>query len=353
MTASARAGVFGRATSVGTRVKPAVGPLARGARTGGTTVQSPSPTSIALARLRENRIFIGAAIVFCMVILVCATAPMWESKWAGRTATEQNLSGTVEIGGKEKPAVKQDGRPGIGPGFHREYTLGSDQLGRDVLMRALRGGRVSLIVGFCAALLGMAGAIVLGTTAAFKRGMWDSAISRFVDFMLCFPMLLMMIALSTALAMRDLGPIQRGSMPLLIIILGFSAIWGMTRIVRGLVLGLAEKEFVEAARAMGGGDGRIMFRHMLPNISNQVVTYFGLMFSGMIVAEAGLSYLGVGILPPGMSWGTGIGDGTVYSMVAWWVTLVPGMFIILTAASVNLIGQAIEEAFDPKNLTGR
>jgi peptide/nickel transport system permease protein len=140
---------------------------------------------------------------------------------------------------------------------------------------------------------------------------------------------------------------------LLVLILGIGGIAGMTRIIRGLVLGLAEKEFVEAAKAMGSGDMRIMFRHMLPNISGALVTYFGLIVTGMVIGEAGLSYLGIGILPPGMSWGTGIGDGVPYVTSAWWVTMVPGTFIMLFAVSVNLIGQAVEEAFDPKNLQGR
>jgi peptide/nickel transport system permease protein len=305
-----------------------------------------------LARLNENTPFKISVVVFLCIILGAVTVPFWESHWAGRSAEEQNISGTVEIGGKKVEAVKIDGRPNIAPGFHRTYTFGSDGLGRDVFMRSLRGGRVSLMAGFFAAIIGMSGAVVLGTAAGYKRGMVDTVISRWVDFMLCFPMLLLMVAMSGALALRDFGPIQRGSLPLLIVVLGFGAIPGMTRLVRSLVLGLAEKEFVEAAKAMGGSDARIMFRHMLPNISNQLVTFFGLMVSGMIVAEAGLSFLGIGILPPAMSWGTGIGDGTVYSMVAWWVTIIPGAFIAATATSINLIAMGIEEAFDPKKLGG-
>jgi len=220
-------------------------------------------------------------------------------------------------------------------------------------MRTLRGGRTSLLAGFGAAILGMFGAIMLGTIAGYKGGWFDTLITRWVDFMLCFPTLLLMVAMSTALATRSFGPIHRGSVGLLIIILGTGAIPGMTRMIRALVLGLAEREFVEAARAMGGTDARIMFRHMLPNISNALVTYFGLMVSGMIIAEAGLSYLGLGILPPGMSWGSGIGDGVPYYMTAWWITLIPGGFIVLVATSVNLIGMAIEQAFDPKSLGGR
>jgi len=306
-----------------------------------------------MLRLRENRLFVVACAMFGTILLLTMSAPLFEQHWAGRTAQEQNLSGKATIGGKQIEAVKLDGRPNIGPGFHREYMLGSDALGRDVFMRALRGGRVSLLAGFGAAFIGMFGAIILGTVAAYKRGRWDTVISRWADFMMSFPSLLLLVAMSTALATRDIGPIERGSLPLLVMILGFGAIPAMTRIVRSLVLGLTEKEFVEAALALGGSDSRVMFRHMLPNISNALVTYFGLMVAGMIIAEAGLSFLGVGILPPGLSWGTGIGDGSVYAMVAGWVVLVPGAFVMATALSVNLIVMGIEEAFDPKQLGGK
>ncbi len=334
-------------------VLPQVGPLARGKSHDNTAQQSPSPTEIAKRRLREDRVFKVSCVIFALVIIACMSAPMMESRWAGRTATEQNLSGSVKISGKEKEVVRLDGMPGIGPGFHREYTLGSDVLGRDVFMRALRGGRVSLLAGFGAATLGMFGAIFFGTIAGYKRGMWDAVISRTIDFMLCFPSLLLMVAMSAALATRSIGPIQRGSLGLLIVVMGTLAIPGMARLVRSLVLGLAEKEFVEAAKALGGNDARIMFRHMLPNISSVLVTYYGLMVSGMIIAEAGMSYLGLGILPPEMSWGTGISDGVPYYTTAPWITLVPGAFIVLIATSVNLIGMSVEKAFDPKNLGGK
>ena len=317
------------------------------------TAPSPSPTQIALARLRENRSFQISSVIFLSILLMCLAAPLFETAWAGRSATDQNLSGSVLIGGHKVEAVKADGTPGIGPGFHRAYMLGSDSLGRDVFMRALVGGRVSLMAGFGAALLGMTGAVLLGTIAGYKGGWFDAAISRWVDFMLCFPMLLLMVSMSAALATRTIGPIHRGSLALLIIVLGGGSIPGMTRMIRALVLGLAECEFVEAARAMGATDSRIMFRHMLPNISNALVTYFGLMVSGMVIAEAGMSYLGLGILPPSMSWGSGIGDGVPYYLTAWWITMVPGGFIVLMATSVNLIGMAIEQAFDPKSLGGR
>jgi peptide/nickel transport system permease protein len=329
-----------------------VGPLARGDERTQAPV-SLSPTQLAMLRLKENRTFKVSCVIFLSIVIMCVAAPVFERYWAGRSAADQNLSGSVMIGGKQVEAVAADGTPNIGPGFHLKYTLGSDELGRDVFMRALEGGRVSLLVGFGAALFGMAGAVVLGTAAGFKRGWVDTIISQWVDFMLCMPVILLMVAVSTALAMHPLGPIHRGSILLLILVLGFGAMPGMTRMIRGLVLGLAEKEFVEAARALGGGDARVMFRHMLPNISNALVTYFGLMVSGMIIAEAGMSFLGLGILPPGMSWGSGIADGSTYYMSAAWITMVPGLFIVLTTTSVNLIGMAVEEAFDPKNLGGR
>lgn len=336
------------------RALPAVGPLAKGrADEADSSQRSLSPTQMAFVRLREDRVFIAACLVFSFVIVMTFSAPLMEQRFAGRTATEQNLSGGITVHGRHVEAVASDGTPGIGPGLHREYLLGSDQLGRDVFMRGLRGGRVSLLAGFGAALLAMTGATLLGTLAGFKRGLWDAGISRYFDFMMSFPALILMVALSTALATRSIGPIHRGSLALLVLILGIGGISGMGRMVRALVISLAAKDFVEAARALGSSDSRIMFRHMLPNISNALVTYFGLVVSGMILAEAGMSYLGLGILPPSMSWGSGIGDGTAYYTVAPWITIVPGTFIVLTTTSVNLIGQAIDKAFDPKNLGGR
>lgn len=346
-------GAFPNRNQTKSTVRPEVGPLSRPDQKSENTAKSLSPREIAILRLRENWTFKIALVVFSTIILLTLFAPFIETHWAGRAAGDQNLSGKMKIGGDTKEAVKVDGRPNIGPGLHKEYMLGSDSLGRDVFMRALRGGRVSLMAGFGAAAIGMIGAALLGTIAGYKRGRWDTIISRWADFMMCFPTLLLLVAMSTALATRTIGPIHRGSLSLLVLILGIGAIPGMTRLIRSLVVGLAEREFVEAAKALGASDWRIMLRHMLPNISNALVTYFGLMVSGMIIAEAGLSFLGLGILPPNLSWGTGIGDGTTYYTVAWWITVVPGMFIMATAASVNLIGMSIEEAFDPKNLGGK
>jgi peptide/nickel transport system permease protein len=333
-------------------VLPEVGPIATGTWAP-VVAESPSPTDIALARLKENTTFMVSCVMLLIIVVLVAAAPLMERGFAGRSAVQQGLSDKIVIGGKTREVVELDGTPGIGPGFHREYMLGADALGRDVFMRTLEGGRVSLIAGLGASFIAMFGAVALGTLAGYRRGWWDAAISRWADFMMCFPSLLLLVGLSTALATRSIGPIHRGSVALLILILGVGAIAGMSRIIRGLVIGLAEKEFVEAAKAMGSSDLRIMVRHMLPNISGALFTYFGLILTGMVLGEAGLSYLGIGILPPQMSWGTGIGDGVPFVTTAWWITLVPGMFVVLFAVSVNLISKGIEEAFDPKNLGGR
>lgn len=340
-------GAFPRAKTL-----PEVGPLASGVWAPVVT-ESPSPTDIAISRLKENTSFKVSCVVLLIIVSLVVSAPLLERGFAGRTAVEQGLSDTIVTGGKRREVVELDGTPGIGPGFHREYMLGADALGRDVFMRTLRGGSVSLIAGLGASVIAMIGAVALGTIAGYRRGWWDAAISRWADFMMCFPSLLLLVGLSTALATRSIGPIHRGSVSLLIVILGIGAIAGMSRIIRGLVLGLSEKEFVEAAKAMGGSDMRIMVRHILPNISGALFTYFGLILTGMVLGEAGLSYLGIGILPPQMSWGTGIGDGVPFVTTAWWITFVPGMFLVFFAVSVNLISKGIEEAFDPKNLTGR
>jgi ABC-type dipeptide/oligopeptide/nickel transport system permease subunit len=317
--------------------------------------RSLSPTELAVARLKENRIFHVAVAIFSAILLMCALTPVMETSFSGHRADEQNLSGHMRLHGKKTEIVSLRGIPNVGPGFHKQYMLGADQLGRDVFMRTLRGGKVSLLAGFGGAFMSMFLATLLGTLAGYKRGKWDTIISRYFDFMLSFPMLLLMVALGTALATREslFGFIHRGSLSLVLLLLGIGGIPSFGRLIRSQVLSLSEKEFVEAAKAMGGGDRRVMIVHLLPNISSALVTYFGLLVSSMILAEVGLAYLGVGILPPNMSWGTGISDGVMYYTTAWWITIVPGAFVTLTVLSINLIGIAIEEAFDPKHLGGK
>lgn len=316
----------------------------------GFSTPSESPTQLAIRRLKENRIAQVAMAVFLLVCIACFSAGWFEAHWAGRTAVEQNLSGTTQIDGKQVEAVDLRGMPRVGPGLRREYTFGTDALGRDVFIRALAGGSVSLRIGVGAALLSVIIGTVLGLTAGFYGGRVDTVLSRIVEILLAFPSTVFAIALSASIAASGkIGPFSSGSIMVPLLIIGVLGGPPFARIVRSKALELANAEFVEAARALGGDDQRIMVRHMLPHLMTTIITYFGLIVSSAIIAEAGLSFLGVGVQPPTPSWGGLIADGRIFYSTAWWISGAGGIMVMLTVLSLNLVGEAVEEAFDPKS----
>ena len=316
----------------------------------GAVAHSESPGQIARRRLREDRTFHVALVVFTAIVVMCFSSSFFEKHWAHTTYSTQDLSGKVG----DQELIDLRGMPKVGPGLRTEYTLGTDPLGRDLFMRVLQGGKISLTIGFGAALLPIIFGVFLGTMAGFMGGRADMIISRTFDVMLGFPGTLFAIALSTALSTGDgFLFIKRGSVMLQILILGFVAIAFFGRIIRSQALSLGEREFVEAARALGAGNMRIMGKHILPHLSSTVLTYSGILIASLILAEAGLSFLGVGVLPPMPSWGNIIADGKIFYSTAWWVAFFPGLFIMITVLSLNLIGQSLEEALDPKSIGGK
>ncbi len=313
-----------------------------------------SPRKLAWERLKTNRIAWVALAVFALQMGMIFSAGWFESAWAGRTAQQQNLSGSIELGGKRREVVDLRGIPAVGPGVRRSYTFGADPLGRDVFMRVLRGGAVSLVVAFGAATLTILIGTTLGLMAGYHGGRVDTIISSLFDVLLSFPSLVFGIALSAALAAGGgFWIFQRGSlwMPLLIIGVVGGPYFG--RIVRAQVVSLGSQEFVEASRASGASSKRVMAREILPHLTTTIITYAGLLISSGIIAEAGFSFLGIGVLPPTPSWGNMIADGQIFYSTAWWIAFFPGLMILITVLSLNLIGQALEEAFDPKALGGR
>lgn len=313
------------------------------------TAPSESPTQLAMRRLRENRVAMVALAGFLIICSLSFTAPWFEGHWAGRSATDQNLDGTIQLDGKKTEVVDLKGMPAIGPGLRKQYTFGADALGRDVFVRTLAGGSVSLRVGFGATFI----CILLGTTVGliggFYGGATDKILSYVVDVMLAFPFMLFAIALSAATAASGkLGPISSTSILIPTLLLGFGSAWGFSRVIRANAKEMQAKEFVEAARALGADDRRIMLRHVLPHMVPTIITYFGILLAGMILGEAGLSFLGIGVQAPIPSWGNLIADGRAFYSTAWWIAGAGGLFVMLTVLCVNLLGEAIEEAFDPK-----
>lgn len=310
---------------------------------------SESPMQLAGRRLRSNRVGMAALVLLVAIIALSFSGGWFEQHWAGRTATEQNLGGSVTLDGEKVEVVNMEGMPQIGPGLRRQYTLGADGLGRDVFMRALIGGSVSLRVGIGATFLCIALGTLMGVVGGFYGGRVDKALTYLVDVMIAFPFMLFAIALNAAIATSGkIGPINASSILVPMILLGALSSFGFSRIVRANARELGAKEYVEAARALGANDGRIMGLHVLPHLIPTIITYFGILLAAMILGEAGLSFLGVGVQAPTPSWGNLINDGRAFYSTAWWVAGAGGMFVMLTVLAANLLGEAVEEAFDPK-----
>jgi peptide/nickel transport system permease protein len=327
--------------SPGTLVRPAVQQ--------DTGAASESPTQLAVRRFRSNRIAIIALGGFVLICMLTIATPWFEQYWSGMTATEQNLDGTVMIDGKEVEVVSLQGMPNVGPGLRREYTLGADGLGRDVFIRALAGGSVSLRIGMGATMLCIVIGTLIGLAGGFYGGRVDKVLTYVVDVMIAFPFMLFAIALSAAIAAGgQIGPFKSTSIMVPLLLLGVLSSFGFSRIMRANTKELANKEYIEAARALGAENGRIMFLHLLPHLVPTIITYAGILLAAMILGEAGLSFLGMGVQPPTPSWGNLIADGRAFYATAWWVAGAGGVFVMLTVLCTNLVGEALEEAFDPK-----
>ena len=244
---------------------------------------------------------------------------------------------------------------GLPKGPSSEHIFGADQIGRDVFSRVLYGARVSLEVALIGTGLSVIIGVVMGMIAGFYRGWVDTAIARVIDILLAFPVLLLGLGLATACSAKDgcaSGLLQPGlSIVVFIIII---ANWPyVARIIRGQVLSLREKEFVEAARSLGASNTRIIFRELLPNLAAPVIVYATLFIPANILLEAALSFLGVGVQPPKASWGKMLSDATEIFDTAWWYMLFPGMARLLTVLAFNLVGDGLQDALNPKSTSSR
>jgi peptide/nickel transport system permease protein len=220
-----------------------------------------------------------------------------------------------------------------------EHLLGTDELGRDVLTRLLFGARISLKVGFVAVGIAVATGTVVGLVAGYYGGWLDSLLMRLVDIMLCFPTFFLILAV---IAMLE------PSIWYIMIVIGLTGWMGVARLVRAEVLSLREREFVMAARGLGASDIRIIFRHILPNALSPVLVSATLGVAGAILTESALSFLGIGVQPPTPSWGNILTSGKDYIEFAWWLSLFPGLAILVTVLSYNLVGEGIRDALDPR-----
>jgi peptide/nickel transport system permease protein len=227
------------------------------------------------------------------------------------------------------------------PGAH---PLGTDELGRDILSRILYGSRTTLLIAAGAVILGGAVGTLLGIIAGYYRGIVDRILMRVVDIQLALPLMLLALLVVAAVG---------ASTQNLVIVLALTSWLRYARIIRGQVLALREREFILSAHAIGAGTWRIMIKHLLPNVMTPVLVIATLELARIIIMDAALSFLGLGVQPPSPSWGRMLADGRVYITTAWWIVTFPGLAILLTVLSVNLLGDWLRDYFDPKLRTAR
>ena len=295
-----------------------------------------SPLQLFWRRLRKDRVALVSLGFILFLIVVAVAAPLVVSLLGLPGPDVQNLNLTDSFGSPLGPT-----------GAH---PFGVDQLGEDVMSRVIYGTRVSLEVGMIGTGISTVIGVIMGTLAGFYRGWVDMVVSRFMDIVLSIPILLLGLGLGAACGVRGCvkGLVQPGLTTIIFIIC--IATWPYVgRIVRGLVLSMREREFVEASRALGASDMRIMFREILPNLTAPIIVYSSLLIPTNILLEAALSFLGVGIRPPTPSWGAMIAQAAPIFNTAWWFMVFPGLALVLTVLAFNLLGDGLQDALNPRN----
>ncbi len=288
-------------------------------------IEGRSPWALAWQRLRRDKVAMGCLVVIVLISLVAIFAPVFA-----------NLTGHPPNEQYRQTGLSPEGLP-VAP--DSTFWFGTDDLGRDILVRVAYGARVSLGVGVVATLLTVVIGVVVGLAAGYLGGWVDTVLARLVDVVLSVPFILVAIALVSIT-----GP----SLTITIFVIGFFGWASVARIVRGQVLSIREKEYVEAARSLGAGDLRIMVVDVLPNVMAPVIVYTTLLIPVVIVLQATLSFLGLGVVPPTPDWGGMIADSANYYQVAWWYMAFPGAALLLTTLAFNLFGDGVRDAFDPR-----
>jgi len=315
-----------------------------------------SPWLLAWRRLRRDRVGLGFLALFVLIVVFVLAAPLWANQVAHTSPNKTHTLEKIEVDGEQREVVNREGKP-IGPvwlGAGGKFFLGADgRLGRDEMVRLMYGGRVSLFIGFASALITLLLATVLALLAGYYRGWADAVISRGLDVIWAFPVMLLAIAFGISLAVGGLqiGPLHLsgGSIWIPILVIGGVSVPYIARPLRAQILSLREKEFVEAAVAQGAGPLRIMFGELLPNLTSTIIVFFTLTLANNMLLEAALSFLGVGVQAPATSWGTMIAGGFDLLTSAPLLTVVPSVMIFLTVLSVNVFGDSLREALDPNS----
>jgi len=315
-----------------------------------------SPWRIAGARLVHNRSAMASFVVLALIVLSALAAPWYAEHVAHTDPFASNVNGKTIDNGEIVDVVQPNpsglGSTPIGPTLERRYFLGADSQGRDVAARILYGGRASLSIGILAALITLTIATLLGIVAGLYGGWLDGFISRFLDLIWAFPVYLLAISLATVLLVQgiELGPItiDAGSLWLPAVIIGLIYVPYLARPVRGEVLSLRRQEFVDAAIAQGASNPRLVFGELLPNVAPVLIVFLPLIIATNILTESALSYLGIGVQAPDASWGSIVEDGQSLLYTRPWVSIAPGIMIVLTVLALNVIGDGVRDALDPR-----
>jgi peptide/nickel transport system permease protein len=318
---------------------------------GGELPPGIGPWKLAWRRLRRNRLALFFGGVFLVIVILCLLAPVYSHDVAHTGLADEHISEKVNIGGKLQYVVSTTSIP-IGPTWHSRFFLGADANGRDTAVRLLYGGRNSLEIGVIATLITMVLALVLGIVAGYFRGVTDGVITRLLDVIWAYPAVLLGVALGVSLAVGGInfGLFTLSGNTLLVpaFVIGFVYIPYVAKPVRAQVLTLREREFVDAARQQGLSHWRIMISEILPNLASTIIVFIPLILANAILLEAGLSYLGAGVQPPNPSWGTMISDGLQSIPAAFHNVLVPGIMLVVAVMSINVFGDGLRDALDPR-----
>jgi peptide/nickel transport system permease protein len=320
---------------------------------------SRGPWATALRRLSRDNAAMLCLAVFCVIVVLCLLAPAYAT-FANTEPFRSSLDATVEINGQQVPVMEQSteglglGYTPIGPTWRLDsYFLGADNQGRDVMARLLYGGRNSLLIAGASTVITLIVATLVGLVAGFFGGITDTILSRILDVLWAFPVYLLAISLSIVLIAHgiDLGVItlEAGSLWLPIFIIGIVYIPYIARPVRGQVMALRQSELVLAAVGLGVPEHRILLRDILPNVSTTLIVFAPLMLAINMLTESALSFLSIGVQPPDASWGTIIQDGQGLLYTRPMVALAPGLAIALTVLVLNVLGDGLRDALDPRS----
>jgi peptide/nickel transport system permease protein len=303
---------------------------------GTAAIAARSPMQLFWRRLRSDKVALAALVFIILLVLVAVFAPLIIKLVGARPPNEQSSAYLDSFGTPTGPSA--------------DNLFGVDTLGRDVFSRVLYGARVSLTVAVVATALGVTIGVVAGMTAGFFRGSIDMLISRLIDVLLAFPILLLALGLASACSLGNgcLGGLVKPGLSVVVFTITFVSWTYIARIIRGQVLSIREKEFVEAARSLGASNRRIIFREILPNLVAPIIVYSTLIIPTNILFEASLSFLGVGVQPPTASWGAMLADATSIFDSAWWYMFFPGAALLLTVLAFNLLGDGLQDALNPR-----